>query len=111
MGSHPSRSVRNSPPPQGATAATKPIAEPRALAELPSQISHAELREHSTADDCWLVVHGKVVDVSTFAVTHPGGQALLTQYGGQDASEAFDAIGHSRNARRQIAQLQVGVLA
>ena len=32
---------------------------------------------HNTAGDCWLVIHGKVYDVSQFMTDHPGGPESL----------------------------------
>jgi cytochrome b involved in lipid metabolism len=38
-----------------------------------SKISVSEIDKHATADDCWIVVNGKVYDLTTFAPEHPGG--------------------------------------
>jgi cytochrome b involved in lipid metabolism len=38
-----------------------------------SKISIAEIDKHATADNCWIVVNGKVYDLTTFAPEHPGG--------------------------------------
>ena len=32
-----------------------------------------EISKHNTQDDCWVVVDGKVWDVTDFAPEHPGG--------------------------------------
>jgi cytochrome b involved in lipid metabolism len=32
----------------------------------------AEIVEHDTEDDCWIVIHGKVYDVTKFLKVHPG---------------------------------------
>ena len=36
-------------------------------------VSQEELRKHNRAEDCWIVLHSKVYDVSSFLVEHPGG--------------------------------------
>jgi L-lactate dehydrogenase (cytochrome) len=38
-----------------------------------SKISVSEIDKHAAADDCWIVVNGKVYDLTTFAPEHPGG--------------------------------------
>ena len=38
-----------------------------------SKVSVAELDKHAKPDDCWIVVNGKVYDLTTFAPEHPGG--------------------------------------
>lgn len=38
-----------------------------------SKISVAELDKHAKPDDCWIVVNGKVYDLTAFAPNHPGG--------------------------------------
>jgi L-lactate dehydrogenase (cytochrome) len=37
------------------------------------KVSVSEVSKHSTAEDCWVVVNGKVYDLTTFAPEHPGG--------------------------------------
>jgi len=37
------------------------------------QISVEEISKHNTAEDCWIVVDGKVWDLTEFAPEHPGG--------------------------------------
>lgn len=40
-----------------------------------SLLDPSEVRKHNTADNCWIVLHQKVYDVSTFLDEHPGGAA------------------------------------
>ena len=51
--------------------------------------TRAQVHEHRTKDDLWLVIDGKVYDVTMFQEEHPGGAAALQAYGGADASQAF----------------------
>lgn len=37
------------------------------------QVSSAELKKHSTRQDCWVAVHSKVWDLTDFLDEHPGG--------------------------------------
>lgn len=56
-----------------------------------------------------LVIYNHLVyDVTDFQ--HPGGNDLLDPYIGNDITEAFDEIGHSRNAHQILGSLCVGVL-
>lgn len=43
-------------------------------------------------DDLWIVIHGKVYDLTEFLPSHPGGQKIILKYAGQDATDAFDPI-------------------
>ena len=38
-------------------------------------IAQAELERHTTAEDCWIVVHSRVYDITAFLDEHPGGAA------------------------------------
>ena len=49
------------------------------------QFTWKEIRQHSTKKDRWLVIDGRVYDVTRWT-KHPGGQAVLNHYAGQDAS-------------------------
>ncbi|KAI1260489.1 FMN-dependent dehydrogenase-domain-containing protein [Xylariaceae sp. FL1019] len=55
-------------------------------------ISVEEISAHRTLDDLWLVVDGMVYDLTEFAPNHPGGLAVLLQYAGRDASQAYSEI-------------------
>ena len=38
-----------------------------------SEIAVSEVAQHNKSDDCWMVVNGKVYDLTSFAPKHPGG--------------------------------------
>jgi predicted heme/steroid binding protein len=40
-----------------------------------------EVAQHNTPNDCFLVVDGKVYDVTTFISRHPGGEAIYKNAG------------------------------
>ncbi|KAI0848762.1 FMN-dependent dehydrogenase-domain-containing protein [Daldinia vernicosa] len=52
----------------------------------------AELAKHNTPSSCWIVVSGKVYDVTPYLRDHPGGPAILVKNGGTDATVEFRAI-------------------
>jgi cytochrome b involved in lipid metabolism len=77
---------------------------------MSTQFTAAEVEAHSTAADCWMIIDGKVYDVSKFLEDHPGGEEVLTELAGQDATEAFDEIGHSPDAKELLKKFLVGEL-
>jgi len=46
-----------------------------------------EVAKHNTKEDCWMIVKGKVYDVTPYFEFHPGGQRALMNYAGKDATE------------------------
>ncbi|KAK4495314.1 hypothetical protein PRZ48_013645 [Zasmidium cellare] len=48
------------------------------------------VKQHSTPSDCWLVVNGKVYDLTTFAPNHPGGAHIIHKWAGRDASKTYN---------------------
>ena len=71
---------------------------------------------HDNADDCWLVIDGKIYDVTGYDTSHPGGEAVLKGCG-QDATELFNtkdlganAHGHSGAAKTQLENFYIGDL-
>ncbi len=57
------------------------------------------------------IVDNEVYDVDTFYARHPGGESVLAEFFGRDASSAFDAVGHSLCARRVMRKFRVATLA
>jgi fatty acid desaturase 2 (delta-6 desaturase) len=55
------------------------------------QYTWEEIHRHSTKKDRWIVIEKRVYDVTNW-VKHPGGQTVLNNYAGQDATEAFRAL-------------------
>ncbi len=48
-----------------------------------------EVSKHRTAGDGYLVIGGKVYDVSQYINEHPGGRVMLSALGEPDASGAW----------------------
>jgi len=70
----------------------------------------SDVSEHTTKKDLYMVIHDKVYDTSSFVDEHPGGEEVLLDVGGQDATEAFEDVGHSDEAREILERLLVGDL-
>lgn len=67
-----------------------------------------ELAFFSSSSDLHLLIHGKVYAISKFIDDHPGGDEVLLGEAGKDATEAFEDVGHSEEARRLMDQYLVG---
>eukprot|EP00913_Durusdinium_trenchii_P035746 g33448.t1 len=46
--------------------------------------SMEEVALHSSPEDCWVVLHGRVYDLTKFAMGHVGGSKLITDLAGKD---------------------------
>ncbi|THH12364.1 hypothetical protein EW145_g17 [Phellinidium pouzarii] len=71
-------------------------------------ISLSELQEHTKKDNLYVLLHGKVYSVSKFIDEHPGGDEVILAEAGKDATEAFEDVGHSDEARDILKDLLVG---
>ncbi|GAV59022.1 Cyt-b5 domain-containing protein [Cephalotus follicularis] len=68
----------------------------------------AQVSEHNNSKDCWLIINGKVYDVTKFLDDHPGGDEVLLSATGKDASDDFEDVGHSDSARDMMDKYYVG---
>ena len=69
----------------------------------------AEVAAHASADDCWLIIGGKVFDVTPFVDQHPGGSAIFAR-AGQDVTKGFYGPQHPPGAFDLVGDYQIGVL-
>ncbi|KAG8387335.1 hypothetical protein BUALT_Bualt02G0010800 [Buddleja alternifolia] len=69
-----------------------------------------EVAEHKTRNDCWVVLFGRVYNVTNFLDEHPGGDEVLLAATGKDATAEFDDIGHSHDAWAMLDKFYLGDL-
>lgn len=85
-------------------------------AALAKTFTLAQVAQHGTKDDCWMVVKGTVYDVSAFIKSgkHPGGDAILLGCG-KDATQYYTTRGgkgdHPSKAYDLLAGFEIGTLA
>jgi len=48
-----------------------------------------EISNHNKKDDLWVMIDGKVYDITKYVDTHPGGWLPMTNMGGKDCTDAF----------------------
>jgi hypothetical protein len=51
-----------------------------------------EVAKHNSKASCWVVLDGKVLDVTSFLADHPGGELAILTFAGKDATEEFNMI-------------------
>ncbi|XP_008790560.1 cytochrome b5-like [Phoenix dactylifera] len=78
------------------------------MAADPKTYNFDEVAKHNVTKDCWLIISGKVYDVTPFMDEHPGGDDVLLAATGKDATNDFEDIGHSTSAREMMAKYCIG---
>ncbi|KAJ4751576.1 Cytochrome b5 [Rhynchospora pubera] len=73
------------------------------------KFSASDVLLHTTRDDCWLLIRGKVYDVTKFLDDHPGGEEVILQASASgDATDAFETVGHSSSAETMMEGYLIG---
>ena len=76
------------------------------------QFTRQEIEKHSSDDNCWIVVEGKVYDVTSVLSWHPGGKAAILGHAGkvhQQTSDEFASI-HDDFAYQKLNECVMGVV-
>lgn len=73
-------------------------------------VTQEELKQHMSRESLWFTIHDKVYDVTEFMDEHPGGEEVLLEQAGKDASEIFDDVSHSADAKELMKNYLVGDL-
>lgn len=71
--------------------------------------SRDEVAKHNTEEDVWFIIDSKVYDVSDFLDAHPGGEAVLRQVAGTDATAAFYNL-HRQEVLEKYEDLCIGTV-
>ncbi|RQM05344.1 hypothetical protein DH86_00001877, partial [Scytalidium sp. 3C] len=78
--------------------------------KMPHQaLTRAEVAKHNTDDSVWFIIDSKVYDVTEFLDAHPGGEAVLKQVAGTDATDAFYNL-HRHEVIQKYSDLCIGTI-
>lgn len=77
-------------------------------------ITLAEIAQHAHPNDCWMAIDTHVYDLSAYIPQHPTPAAIITDWCGKEASEAYHTKGrgrpHSAYADGLLPQYRIGRL-
>lgn len=84
---------------------------------LEKPISFNEVKSHSIAEDCWIIVNTKVYNITKFIKAHNGkcNNIKLTDFCGKDASAVWSEKQKSKHAHKRksvlnFEQSQIGTV-
>jgi cytochrome b involved in lipid metabolism len=80
------------------------------LRTSPRCICEEELSQHSSEDSCWISVNGGVFDVTEWLREHPGKVAQIMKFAGGDASEIYEEVFDTTQARTLLYDFRIGFL-
>lgn len=72
--------------------------------------TRAEIAKHNKEDDVWIIVDGKVYDVTDYVPEHAGGDAILNHAGG-DSTVGFKGPQHPASVWDVLALYHIGHVA
>lgn len=84
-------------------------------------LNMAEISKHNKSTDCWMLISGNVYDITSFFGSHPGGNRVMADTCGTDATDAYltkdpnatstaGGQDHSSRAREMLKDYYLGVL-
>ena len=88
---------------------SSPSAKEQAVAATPiaQTYTREQVRNHTSVESLWCIVDSVVYDLTDFLEAHPGGESVLRQVAGQDATEAFYSL-HRHEVLTKYAHLAIG---
>ncbi|CAK1601523.1 unnamed protein product [Parnassius mnemosyne] len=74
------------------------------------KFTRKELAERNSRNDAVFIIDNQVYDVTKFLDDHPGGHEVLIGVAGKDATENFEDVGHSLDAKELMQKFLIGEL-
>ncbi|KAK9454872.1 hypothetical protein V1511DRAFT_501218 [Dipodascopsis uninucleata] len=74
------------------------------------RVSLEELKMHSSPEDAWTALGGKVYNITPYLRYHPGGQAELMRCAGRDGTDLFNLTHMWVNYDRMLSNCLIGYL-
>ncbi|KAJ3064234.1 hypothetical protein HDU99_004528, partial [Rhizoclosmatium hyalinum] len=71
--------------------------------------SRDEVSRHNKADDLWIVIDSVVYDLTRFLPAHPGGEHVLIEVAGKDATEEFYSL-HRHEILKKFSKFAIGLV-
>ncbi|KAJ5524001.1 hypothetical protein N7494_010651 [Penicillium frequentans] len=69
-----------------------------------------DVASHNKDGDLWVVINGKVFDLTTYMDTHPGGKQVILKHGGLDATKKFQKYHKPQTMARYGDELCIGIV-
>ncbi|CAH2091688.1 unnamed protein product [Euphydryas editha] len=79
------------------------------MSEL-KRFTREEIQNRNSKQDAVFIIDNEVYNVTSFLDDHPGGHEVLLNVAGKDASEDFDDVGHSSDAKDLMKKYRIGEL-
>jgi predicted heme/steroid binding protein len=83
--------------------------KPQKVLKNLGNLTAEEVAKHATRDDVWIIVDGKVYDVTSFVDSHPGGDTILNN-AGKDSSAGVHGPQHPVSVWDVLATYYIGEL-
>ena len=77
----------------------------------------AQIAEHAGTQSCWVIIKGRIYDVTEYVDIHPADPDTILKYCGKDATKGWEtkdrkrARPHSPEAERQLEDYFIGTVA
>ena len=86
------------------TLSQKMLAEIKPL----GKITDAEVKKNNSESGLWVVIHGKVFDLTNFYMEHPGGWDVIEEVAGKDGTKEYEAGDHRIESIRDLKTYYIG---
>jgi len=70
----------------------------------------AQVATHDSQDDLWVIIDGKVYDLTDYVDEHPGGRESIAKNAGKDATKGFKGPQHPSRVFDIVEDYRVGTL-